>query len=202
MIVHYLSKIFKKARLSSVLNSEIDRTAKIESGTSVVNSMLGRYSFCGYDCTILNTEIGSFCSLASNVKIGGVAHPMHFVSTSPVFLSHRDSVKAKFAGHEFLPQIKTTIGHDVWIGENALVKAGVTIGTGAIIGMGSVVTRNVEPYAIVAGNPARLLRKRFSDEVIQSLLDTKWWNKGDSDLKRIGQYINAPEKFLLEAFRK
>ena len=94
-IGYIYSKILKKLRLSSILNSTIHKTSKIESGTSFINSSLDRYSFCGYDCTILNTEIGSFCSIASNVKIGGVAHPVNFVSTSPVFLSHKDSIKQK-----------------------------------------------------------------------------------------------------------
>lgn len=168
----------------------------------LVNSTMERHSFCGYDCTILNAEIGSFVSIASNVKIGGVAHPMHFVSTSPVFLSHKDSIKAKFARHDYLPMVKTTIGHDVWIGEGAFIKAGVSIGTGAVVGMGAVVTKDVPPYAIVAGNPARAIRKRFSDEVIQSLLYTEWWNRNESELSQIGAYINDPNEFIKRAATK
>ena len=78
---------------------------------------------------------------------------MEYVSTSPVFLDHRDSVKAKFSHHHYVWRAKTSIGHDVWIGEAALIKGGLNIGHGAVIGMGSVVTKDVPPYAIVAGNP-------------------------------------------------
>lgn len=199
MIKYFLSKIIKKFRLSSILESKIDKTSKLESGTSFINSSMARHSFCGYDCSIINAEIGSFCSIASNVRIGGIAHPVHFVSTSPVFLSHKDSIKAKFASHDYLPILKTLIGHDVWIGEGAIIKAGVSIGPGAVVGMGSVVTKDVPPYAIVAGNPARVIKSRFSVEVIQALLKTEWWNKSDAELVQIGKYVDSPEKFIREA---
>lgn len=202
MLVYILSKVIKKIRLYSIKNSTIDKNSKIESGTNFINSSMARYSFCGYDCSILNTEIGSFCSIGSNVKIGGVAHPVHFVSTSPVFLSHKDSIKAKFARHDYLPMVKTTICHDVWIGEGAFIKAGVRIGTGAVVGMGAVVTKDVPPYAIVAGNPARVIRYRFSDEMIQSLIATAWWDKSDAELTLLGSYINDPEQFVKKAATK
>lgn len=118
---------------------------------------------------------------------------------APVFLSHKDSVKAKFARHDYLPMLKTSIGHDVWIGEGAFIKSGVRVGTGAVVGMGAVVTKDVPPYAIVAGNPARVIRKRFSDELIQSLLATGWWDKDDAELKLLGSYINDPEGFIKKA---
>lgn len=196
MIVYLLSKLIKKARLASILDSEIGRGSKVEAGSSFVNSLMMRHSFCGYDCSIINAEIGSFCSIANNVKIGGVAHPMHFVSTSPVFLSHKDSVGAKFARHDFLPAVKTIVGHDVWIGEGAFIKAGICVGTGAVVGMGAVVTRDVPPYAIVAGNPAQVIRKRFSEEMIESLLLTEWWSMGESELHVFGRYMNDPEVFI------
>lgn len=196
MFLHLLCKLTKIGRGRSVRHSRIHRTSKVEAGSALINTTMERHSFCGYDCVILNTEIGAFCSIASNVKIGGVAHPVHFASTSPVFLSHKDSVKAKFARHDYLPMVKTTIGHDVWIGEGAFIKAGVCIGTGAVVGMGSVVTKDVPPYAIVAGNPARVIRKRFSDEIIKSLLATTWWDKSDAELTLLGSYINDPNEFV------
>lgn len=197
-----LSRLIKKSRLAAVNNSIIDKSSRVESGTSFINSVLARHSFCGYDCSILNAEIGSFCSIASDVKIGGVAHPVHFVSTSPVFLSHKDSVKAKFAQHDYLPMVKTTIGHDVWIGEGTFIKAGVCVGTGAVVGMGAVVTKDVPPYTIVAGNPARVIRKRFSDELIQSLLATAWWERSDAELRRLGSFVNDPETFVNKLLAK
>lgn len=121
---------------------------------------------------------------------------MHFVSTSPVFLSHKDSIKAKFAKHDYLPQVRTTIGADVWIGEGALIKAGVCIGHGAVVGMGAVVTSDVAPYAIVGGNPARLIRFRFDNQVIEKLLQAKWWDFSDQHLHKLGPTMNDPKSLL------
>lgn len=190
------SKILKKMRGNAIKRSTIDRTSKVESGSTVYDSKIDRHSFCGYDCSILNCEIGAFCSIGHRVSIGGAAHPAKFVSTSPVFLSHKDSVQAKFAQHAFLPELKTRIGHDVWIGEGVFIKAGVHIGHGAIVGMGSVVTRDVPPYAIVAGNPARLIRMRFDDKLIAGLLEMAWWNLPEAELRRIAVHFNDPQLML------
>lgn len=193
---YIFSKIIKKMHLSSIHNCNIHTTSKIESGSTIINTSFGKHSFCGYECTMLNCDIGSFCSIASRVVIGGARHPTEFVSTSPVFLSHKDSVKAKFAHHSYLPVIRTTVGSDVWIGEGVFIKAGVAIGDGAVVGMGSIVTKNVEPYSIVAGNPARLIRMRFEQEIIAALLKMKWWDLPDTDLHRLGPYFHDPKSML------
>lgn len=190
------AKIAKKMRMSSIRNSFIHKTSKVESGCNIVSVKMDRYSFCGYDCEIVNTEIGLFCSIANNVIIGGAAHPIQWVSTSPVFYSGRDSVKKKFSQFDRDPDIKTIIGSDVWIGNNALIKQGVRIGTGAVVGMGSVVTKDVPPYAIVAGCPARVIRYRFDSDIIQALLDSRWWEIQDSKLEEYAKYIKNPNDFL------
>eukprot|EP01137_Pigoraptor_chileana_P010926 Opistho-2@61095 len=187
---YLLSRIIKKSRLSAVRGSSIHRTSVAESGCQIINSSMARHSFCGYDCTILNAEIGAFCSIADRTYIGGSQHPIHFVSTSPVFLSHRDSVKAKFSRHEYMNLPTTKIGNDVWIGYEAKIRAGVTIGDGAVIGMGSVVTNDVAPYSIVAGVPAKEIRKRFSEDVIEKLLESEWWSYGDEELRLAAQHFN------------
>ena len=133
-LAYLVARLLKKARLSSVKNSTIHPTSKVESGSQIVAVKMDRHSFCGYDCALLNVEVGPFCSIADGVYVGGSAHPMHFVSTSPVFLSHKDSVKAKFARHDFLDFPRTRIGADVWIGQGAKIRAGVSVGTGAVNG--------------------------------------------------------------------
>lgn len=194
--LYIYNKVLKKIRGSAIKDSIVHLTSKIESGSSFINSTIHKHSFIGYDCSFINVDVGSFSSIASNVTVGGISHPMHFVSTSPVFLSHEDSVKAKFAHHVYLPEIRTYIGNDVWIGEGVFIKAGVKIGTGSVIGMGSIVTKDIEPYSIVAGNPAKVIRFRFDDEVIAGLLKSEWWEGTEEYLERYGKLFNDPRAFL------
>ena len=197
MKVSYIyAKLFKKLRGVAFLNSSKHFTSKLESGTSFINSSMGKYSFCGYDCEMLNVNIGNYCSIANNVVIGGAMHPMHWVSMSPVFYAGRDSVKKKFAEYQRDEDKPVNIEHDVWIGQYSMIKQGVSIGTGAVIGMGSIVTKDVPPYEIWAGNPAKFIKKRFDDETIEKLLQSEWWNKPDSEMEKIGKYFNNVPEFL------
>lgn len=196
MFEYIFSKILKKSRGKALLDSLVPSTSKVESGSTLVGTTFGDYSFCGYDCTFIKCDVGRFCSIASKVVVGGARHPMEYVSTSPVFLSHKESIRTKFSKHEYHWEPRTVIGHDVWIGEGAYVKGGVTIGVGAVIGMGSVVTKDVPPYAIYAGNPARLIRYRFSDQIVAGLLKSQWWQYSESELGAVAPDFNDPETFL------
>ncbi len=193
---YFVARLQKKLRLSAIHGSEIHPTSAVEGGSQIINSRMDRHSFCGYDCIILNAEIGSFCSLADNVYIGGAGHPMEFVSTSPVFLSHRDSVKTKFARHSYFNLPRTIIGNDVWVGYGARLRAGIHVGHGAVIGMGAVVTRDVPPYCVVGGNPAKKIKERFPQPIAQGLLKSEWWMYGDEELKEAALLFNDPEAFL------
>ena len=190
------NKALKIMRGKSIRHCMIDKTSKIQSGSNIIDSTFGRYSFCGYDCTIVNCDIGSFTSIADNVSIGDASHPMDWVSMSPVFYQGRDIIKKKFSTHPLLPISRTIIGNDVWIGKGALIKSGILIGDGAVIGMGSIVTKNVEPYSIVEGSPAKFIRKRFIDSTIEGLQKSEWWNYSDQDLNEFAQYFTNPEIFL------
>lgn len=192
------AKILRSLRGAAIRTTHLDASSRIHSGSAVRDCTIDRHSFIGYDCTFYNCSVGPFCSIANRVTVGGVAHPAHFVSTSPVFLSHKDSIKTKFAKHSYLPVLHTQIGPDVWIGEGAFIKAGVIVGPGAIIGMGAVVTRDVPPYAIVAGNPAKLIRFRFEDDIVNGLLEMRWWELPDIELKLIGHLMNCPRDLLIE----
>lgn len=194
--VYIFSRLMKRLRPAAVRNSFVHSTSKIEPGSQVVDSEFGRHSYCGYDCTFLNVSVGSFCSISDSVVVGGSNHPMHFVSTSPVFLSHRDSVKAKFSKFDYVHLPRTRIGNDVWLGHSVRIRAGVEIDHGAVVAMGSVVTKDVHPYSVVGGNPARVLRMRFSEEVIDGLLATEWWTLSDEELGRWATWFDNPEKFL------
>lgn len=199
MTVSYLyGKFFKKfLRGKCIINSHIDKTAKINSGASIVDSSIGRYTYTCYDDEIINAEIGNFCSISDEVVIGGAEHPMEWVSTSPVFQNVKHSgPERKFSEFDFVGSKRTVIGNDVWIGRKAIIKAGVTIGDGAVIGSGAVVTKDVPPYAVVAGVPAKIIRYRFDEETIRSLMETKWWELNDEKLEKVARYINDPNMFL------
>jgi virginiamycin A acetyltransferase len=119
--------------------------------------------------------IGKFCQIATNVKfiMNGGNHAMNGISTYPFKIFGHSWGRARL---DSLNKGDTIIGNDVWIGINATIMPGVKIGDGAIIGSHSVVTKDVEPYSIVGGNPAKEIRKRFDEEVIEFLLELKWWN--------------------------
>ncbi len=137
-------------------------------------SSIGRYSYVGNFSSIDNfTKIGRYCSIASGCTIGAASHPLDWLSTHP-FQYHKFTAP-DVSIRERLP-METKIGHDVWIGANAVVFAGVLIGNGAIIGAGSVVNRSVPPYSIVIGSPARIIRLRFSEEIVAELEALKWWD--------------------------
>lgn len=190
------TKVLKKLRGAAISGSSIDASSKVESGSAVIDSTFGRHSFCGYDCTIVACDVGAFCSIASGVVIGGARHPIEYASTSPVFLSHKDSVKKKYSRHVYSWSPRTRIGNDVWIGERALIKGGVTIGDGAVVGMGSIVTKDVPPYTIVAGNPAKIIRVRFAPEISEAMLRLRWWNLPDDELTAIAPLFRDPEALL------
>lgn len=195
-LIYLWFKFVKKLRRSAIKNSKIHPTSKVEAGSEIISSIFSRHSYCGYNCEIINTEIGAFCSISNNVTIGGGMHPIDWVSTSPVFYFGKDSVKKKYSEHHRLPPKKVIIGNDVWIGKNVMIKQGVKIGSGSVIGMGSIVTKDIEPYSIVAGNPAKLIRKRFSEEIIEKLLKINWWDFTDEQLSKSAIYFIDPSSFI------
>lgn len=193
------SKVLKKIRGSSIINSNIHSTSKVESGSHVVNSTMGAYSFCGYDCELLYCSIGKYCSIANRVQIGGAKHPLEWVGMSPVFYFGKDSISKKYTSFKREPEKRIVIGNDVWIGSCAIIKEGVTIGDGAVIGAGSIVTKDVQSYEIVAGNPARRIRFRFSEQIINELLNLQWWNFTEDKIQSLAKYIKEPELFIEKA---
>jgi acetyltransferase-like isoleucine patch superfamily enzyme len=166
----------------------------------LVGSKLGQYSYVGSDSFIQNSNIGSFCSIGSLVRIGLPSHPTQYISTSPLFYDVRLFKGSKVLRNAHNPAIEvlTIIGSDVWIGENALILAGLTVGTGAVIGAGAVVTKDVRPYSIVVGNPAREIRTRFSEETIDRILETRWWEKNDTYLGHVARHYDDINTFLNE----
>ena len=196
ILKYYWAKFFKKVRSKAVYKSKIASTSKIEAGSEINYSSFDKHSFCGYNCEINYAQVGSFCSIANGVVIGGGKHPINWVGMSPVFYAGKDSVKAKFSKFKREKSLLTTIGNDVWIGRNVIIKEGVTIGHGSVIGMGSIVTKDVLSYSIVGGNPAKLIRMRFDSNIIDELIKSEWWNIDEEILSKCAQNIKDPELFL------
>lgn len=151
------------------------------------NCKLGRYSFINSHTVIYpHSSVGRYCSIARNVEIGVANHPTGFLSTHTFQYSlsyfPRLPGYAQIRRRTWRSHPPTLIGNDVWVGAKAIVRAGVTVGDGAIIASGSVVTKNVAPYAIVGGVPAKLIRYRFSQDLIKKLLLVKWWELEVADL--------------------
>lgn len=157
---------------------------------------MGRYSYMGKNNSVANTTIGSFCSIASYCAIGGGAHPLNMVSTSPVFYEGKNGFSKHFNNIPVEINKTVEIGNDVWIGEAVFINDGIKIGTGAVVGAHSVVTKDVPPYAIVAGAPAKILRYRFDEETIQKLLSSKWWEWPEEKITSMSQYFNSTETFI------
>jgi acetyltransferase-like isoleucine patch superfamily enzyme len=195
-IEYYLSKLIRKLHLRAIKNCQLHKTSKVCAGSHLVNVSMGKYSDIGYDCTIIATKIGAFCSFGSNINIGGASHTINWVSTSPVFNENKDHIRKKFARHKFKYSTSTIIGNDIWIGDRAMIKAGVTLGDGVIIGMNSVVTKDVPPYEIWAGNPAKMIKKRFDDDIINALLKIKWWDKDDKNIELMAGSFNNIDEFI------
>ncbi|MBQ9469257.1 MAG: CatB-related O-acetyltransferase [Clostridia bacterium] len=189
-------RLLTKMKPNAVMNCTIDKKANIGHGAQMVHTTVGRYTYCGNGVTAVHAEIGSFCSIAGNTTIGGGGHPLGMVSTSPVFYGGRNVFRTNFADTPYEPYKKTVIGHDVWIGARCLIKGGVTIGTGAVVGMGSVVTKDVPPYMIVAGNPAKPIRMRFDEETVKALTDSRWWELPEKTLRALGPSMADPAAFL------
>jgi acetyltransferase-like isoleucine patch superfamily enzyme len=152
----------------------------------------GKYSYIDNDDMEISSycgaavEIGSFCSIAKGVKIfTGGNHRTDWITTYPFGHMHRD-VFDTFSGKGHpATNGDVIIGNDVWIGANATIMSGVNIGDGSVIANNAHVVKDVEPYTIVGGNPAKFIKKRFSDEVINKLLKLKWWHFDDEEIKQI-----------------
>ena len=196
VIPKVLKKIFDPC---AIRNSKLDKTVRADVGSVISNTEMGRYSYIGRNTSVSNTIVGSFTCISNYCAIGGGSHPTEWIAMSPVFNNSRGIIKKKFATHNYVAGKQTYIGNDVWIGSHCLIKSGVTIADGAVIGMGAVVTKDVGAYEIWAGVPAKCIKKRFDDETIQKLLETKWWDKTEAEIERLAQYIPDVENFIKES---
>lgn len=196
-MAYYLPKIARKLlNPPAIKNSIVDKTARFDIGCNITSSKVGRFSYCGEYSSLSVVEVGNFTSISSNCLIGGGRHPVEWVAMSTVFQNTGGIMRNKICRHDFQTHTTTHIGNDVWIGGGCLIKGGVSISDGAVIGMGSVVTHDVGPYEIWAGNPAKMIRKRFDDDTINKLLSIRWWDWPIETIKERADSLNNVRAFI------
>lgn len=204
--IGFLKNLLKRnvSKLAIIDNvSMVHTTARIYRFVKIYNSKVGRYSYIGPGTELVNVAMGNFCSVARSCSIGLATHTLDYISTSPIFTESKNATSYKWINKDVVDQKKNSvkIGSDVWIGNKATVLSNITIGNGAIIGAGSIVTRDVPDYAIVAGVPAKIIRYRFKQEIIEKLLEIRWWDFPDEYLKKNVAFFQTSD-ITLEMMKK
>jgi phosphonate metabolism protein (transferase hexapeptide repeat family) len=162
-----------------VTDTQFGRYVEIGRATRLAHSEIGDYSYCDRWCDIANSQVGKFSNIAASVRIGATDHPMekaslhHFHYRAGDYFDGAEDDADWFALRR---SRRTVIGHDTWLGHDAQVRPEVTIGHGAVVAGGAIVTRDVAPYMIVAGIPAKPLRRRFSESIAARMEELAWWD--------------------------
>ena len=161
----------------------------------VARSILAGFNAIGCFSYVRNSSLGRYTHIGARVSVGGASHPLDWVSVGS-FQYRNDCWNCASAIIPFDEGDGVNIGNDVWIGDNSVVLGSIQIGTGSVVGAGSIVTKNVKPYTIVCGNPAKAIRMRFNQNYVDQLLESHWWEKTPRELE--GLPLNNPGKFLQE----
>jgi len=211
MLITYFKTFLSKRRYTKGVSllSLWDNVSKISSktylaiGVRISNSNIGDYSRIRHFSTLHYTTVGKFSAIGKNSRIGIGRHPVNLLSTNLIFYK-KNQIKNNWARPiNFQEYKKIVIGNDVWIGENSTVMGGVTIGDGAIIASKAVVTKDVPPYAIVGGIPAKIIKYRFEEQVINKLLEIKWWDLPEEKIEEkleVFTLFNVNNKILEKYF--
>jgi phosphonate metabolism protein (transferase hexapeptide repeat family) len=177
---------------------------EIGAGSRIAHSSFGDYSYCDRYADIANATIGKFANIAAFSRIGATDHPLHtaachhFIYRSSDYWDDAD-LDVDFFAHR--KSRRATLGHDTWIGNGAMIKPDVTVGHGAVVASGAVVTRDVDPYTIVAGTPAKVLRLRQPIQIADRLIALGWWD-WDHDVLRhaLADFRTLPAAAFLEKY--
>lgn len=176
---------------SATSNTRIEKGTHIHSDCILNNSQIGCYTYISRKAIIQNTVIGNYCSISHELICGLGRHPLNMFSTSPLFYRKNNTFNIHIVeDSDFVEYSPIRIGNDVWIGARVTILDGVNIGNGAVVAAGAVVTKDVPPYAIVGGVPAKIIKYRHPVEKQKKLLDSKWWNLLPQDAFDKMEYFN------------
>ncbi|NTS42552.1 CatB-related O-acetyltransferase [Flavisolibacter sp. BT320] len=179
-------------------NSKVHKYAKLWDCYHIADTIVEKGTYIGPNAVISNTTIGRFCSIGPNFCCGWGIHPLHGISTSPVFYSTKMQVGFSYSKEDKIIETKRIfIGNDVFIGRNVTILDGITIGDGAVIGAGAVVSKDIPPYAVAVGSPIKIIKYRFSQDIIHSLTEIKWWEKDEEVLIQVEKNFFDVENFIL-----
>mgnify|MGYP006274356201 CR=1 FL=1 len=181
-------------------NAELGAWTEIGAGTLLENTEFGDYSYCGPLCIFQNARVQRFSNIAAAVRVGPTMHPIdrptqhHFTYRRRMYGFAEEDDDSFFRWREAQ---RTVVGHDTWIGHGAIIMPKVTVGTGAVIGAGAVVTRDIPPYAVAVGVPAKVVRRRFSEDQAEALERIGWWNWSHETIaERLEDFSLSVEEFV------
>lgn len=164
---------------SDIFNhNKVHSSTRIAGGTSLKFCTIGKHNYIARRNSLYNVEVGNYCCFGPDIHIGGMQHSYWWYSMSPLL---SDECKS--------PE-RTIIGNDVWLGAGCIIKQGIKIGDGAVVGAGSFVNKDVEPFSIIVGSPAKLLKYRFDEDVREAIVKSGYWDKNPEEAKQILNELN------------